>query len=279
MQESLLEVKNLKKYFPVKGSGVLKPRAFVRAVDGVDFSLNEGETLGLVGESGCGKTTVGRLVLRLIRATGGEIYFQGRDISGIKGENLRRLRKDMQPVFQDPYGSLNPRMTVGEIIGEALDIHNIAKDMDKERRVGELLELVGLKPQYKGRYPHQLSGGQRQRIGIARALAVGPKLVVCDEPVSALDVSVQAQIIDLMQDLQQRLGQAYLFIAHDLGLIRHISDRVALMYLGKIVELGPRDQVFTDGASLYAGSLAAARLQACSMVREGLSWKERYQVL
>ena len=258
MQRSMLEIKNLKKYFPVKGSGFLRPRALVKAVDGVSFTLDKGETLGLVGESGCGKSTVGRLILGLIRPTEGEIYFQGRNIPGMDREEIRRMRRDIQLVFQDPYGSLDPRMKAGDIVGEALEIHRIAKGKDKEKRVEELLELVGLKPQYKARYPHQLSGGQRQRIAIARALAVGPRLIVCDEPVSSLDVSVQAQVIDLMQELQQRLGQAYLFISHDLGVIRHISDRVAVMYLGRIVELARRDQVFDRLAHPYTRAMLAA---------------------
>ena len=258
MQRSMLEIKNLKKYFPVKGSGFLRPRALVKAVDGVSFTLDKGETLGLVGESGCGKSTVGRLILGLIRPTEGEIYFQGRNIPGMDSKELRRLKREMQLIFQDPYGSLNPRMTAGDIVGEALEIHRIAKGEDKEKRVEELFELVGLKPQYKARYPNQLSGGQRQRIAIARALAVGPRLIVCDEPVSALDVSVQAQVIDLIQELQQKLGQAYLFISHDLGVIRHISDRVAVMYLGRIVELAHRDQVFDRPAHPYTQAMLAA---------------------
>ena len=258
MQRSMLEIKNLKKYFPVKGSGFLRPRALVKAVDGVSFTLDKGETLGLVGESGCGKSTVGRLILGLIRPTEGEIYFQGRNIPGMDSKELRRLKREMQLIFQDPYGSLNPRMTAGDIVGEALEIHRIAKGEDKEKRVEELFELVGLKPQYKARYPNQLSGGQRQRIAIARALAVGPRLIVCDEPVSALDVSVQAQVIDLIQELQQKLGQAYLFISHDLGVIRHISDRVAVMYLGRIVELAHRDQVFGQPAHPYTRAMLDA---------------------
>jgi oligopeptide transport system ATP-binding protein len=268
MQRSMLEIKNLKKYFPVKGSGFFRPRALVKAVDGVSFTLDKGETLGLVGESGCGKSTVGRLILGLIRPTEGEIFFQGRNIPGMDRKELRLIKRDIQLIFQDPYGSLNPRMTAGDIVGEALEIHRIAKGKDKEKRVEELLELVGLKPQHKARYPHQLSGGQRQRIAIARALAVGPRLIVCDEPVSSLDVSVQAQVIDLMQELQQRLGQAYLFISHDLGVIRHISDRVAVMYLGRIVELAHRDQVFDRPAHPYTQAMLAAA-PAASMHSRG----------
>jgi oligopeptide transport system ATP-binding protein len=258
VRTSMLEVKDLKKYFPVKGPGFLRPKAFVKAVDGVSFTLEEGETLGLVGESGCGKSTLGRLIPGLLPATGGEVLFNGINISGMGRRDLRNIRRDIQLIFQDPYGSLNPRMTVGEIIGEPLKIHGLMKERSSDLRVEELLSLVGLKPPYKRRYPHQLSGGQRQRIGIARALAVGSRLIVCDEPVSALDVSVQAHIIDLMQELQQNLALAYIFITHDLGIIKHISDRVAVMYLGRIVEIAPRDRLFDRPLHPYTQSLLSA---------------------
>jgi oligopeptide transport system ATP-binding protein len=235
---SLLSVQNLKVYFPVK-RGIFQPaHEFVKAVDDVSFSIEPGETLGLVGESGCGKTTLGRAIVRLVHPTAGTISLDGTDITQINGTELRAQRRKLQMIFQDPYGSLNPSMTVEDIVGEALDIHGLAESSAaRQRRVAELLKAVGLEPAYAIRYPHEFSGGQRQRIGIARALAVEPKLIVCDEPVSALDVSVQAQIINLLQDLQQERGIAYLFIAHDLAVVEHISRRVMVMYLGKIVEL------------------------------------------
>src|SRR5581483_8672807 len=220
----------------------------VKAVDGVTFSVKQGETLGLVGESGCGKSTTGRTILQLYRPTEGEVLFRGKDLAKLKGESLRKMRSDMQMIFQDPYASLNPRMTVGDIIAEPLEVHNIAKGKEKKERVQELLAIVGLNPYFVNRYPHEFSGGQRQRIGIARALAVNPDFIVCDEPISALDVSIQAQIINLLGELQEKFGLTYLFIAHDLSVVRHISDRVAVMYLGKIVEL-------TDSRTLYANPL------------------------
>src|ERR671930_689048 len=238
MAEPLLRVKNLKKYFPIRGGLFSREVARVHAVDDISFDIMRGETLGLVGESGCGKSTTGRSILRLIEPTSGEVWFQDKNVTTLDKRSLRALRKEMQIIFQDPYASLNPRMTVGSIIGEALVIHKLAKSRrEREERVVHLLETVGLSADHLRRYPHEFSGGQRQRIGIARALAVSPKLIVCDEPVSALDVSVQAQIINLLEELQAQFGLTYLFIAHDLSVVRHICNRVAVMYLGKFMEL------------------------------------------
>src|ERR1035437_4089976 len=234
---ALLEVKNLKVHFPVKHGLFSRLRAHVKAVDDVSFTIAPGETLGLVGESGCGKTTLGRAIVRLVEPTAGSVLFEGEDITQMRGAELRARRRKLQMIFQDPYGSLNPRMTVEDIVGEALDIHRLAENSSARRkRVIELLQAVGLESLHAQRYPHEFSGGQRQRIGIARALAVEPKLIICDEPVSALDVSVQAQIVNLLQDLEQTHGIAYLFIAHDLAVVEHISKRVMVMYLGKVVE-------------------------------------------
>jgi oligopeptide transport system ATP-binding protein len=258
INEVLLEVKSLKKYFPIKKGIFSKTVAHVKAVDGVDFYVKNGETLGLVGESGCGKSTTGRVILKLLEATEGTVIFQGKDIMTLGKEELQEMRRNMQIIFQDPYASLNPRMTVGDIIGEALDIHRIAKGRKREEKILELLNEVGLRPQHIRRYPHEFSGGQRQRIGIARALALYPRFIVCDEPVSALDVSIQAQIINLMEELQEKFGLTYLFIAHDLSVVKHISDRVAVMYLGKIVELADKDELYESPLHPYTRALLSA---------------------
>ena len=257
-QTPLLEVQDLYKYFPIHAGLMSRHVADVRAVDGVDFKISSGETLGLVGESGSGKTTIGRLVLRLLNETKGSIKFNGHDITKMKRREIRQLRREMQIIFQDPFASLNPRMTVGDIISEPLKIHNIARGKAADARVQELLKLVGLRTYHANRYPHEFSGGQRQRIGIARALAVNPKFIVCDEPVSALDVSIQAQVINLLEDLQQQFGLTYLFIAHDLSVVRHISTRVAVMYVGKIVELANRDELYRNPLHPYTQALLSA---------------------
>jgi len=253
---SLVEVKDLKVHFPVRAGVLQRPVAWVHAVDGISFAVNEGETVGLVGESGCGKTTLGRAILRLYEPTAGEIWFEGRNIARSNGTALRR---HAQMIFQDPYGSLNPRMTVGNILGEVLRVHKLCPNRAAERdRVAELLSAVGLMPEHARRYPHEFSGGQRQRIGIARALAVEPKFIVCDEPVSALDVSVQAQIINLLQELQEKLKLTYLFIAHDLAVVEHISDRVLVMYLGKIVEEATAEDLYAHPLHPYTQALISA---------------------
>ncbi|MBN8874482.1 MAG: dipeptide ABC transporter ATP-binding protein [Rhodospirillales bacterium] len=259
MRAPLLEVENLSRHYAVR-RGLLIPKRVgtVRAVDGVSFSLERGETLALVGESGCGKSTTARLVLRLVEPTTGTIHFQGEDITSMQGEPLRKLRRRMQIVFQDPFASLNPRMTVGAILEEPLIVHDLGDAARRRARVAELLGLVGLAPFHAQRYPHEFSGGQRQRIGIARALAVEPALIVCDEPVSALDVSIQAQVVNLLEDLQRRLGLSYLFIAHDLAVVKHVADRVAVMYLGQIVEIAPKDTLFADPRHPYTRTLLAA---------------------
>jgi oligopeptide transport system ATP-binding protein len=255
----LVQVRHLKKYFPIH-SGLIIQRHVgdVKAVDDVSFDIYQGETLGLVGETGCGKTTVGRTMLRLYEPTSGQIIFEGRDITALREGDLRRTRARMQMIFQDPYASLNPRMTVGSIISAPLDVHGVEKGKKKRERVQELLRMVGLNPDFVNRYPHEFSGGQRQRIGIARALAVNPALIVCDEPISSLDVSIQAQVVNLLEELQAQLGLTYLFIAHDLSMVRHISNRMAVMYLGKIVELADRDEIYTHSLHPYTQALMSA---------------------
>ncbi len=259
MSEALLEVTDLVKHFTVSGGMFGSTTGVVRAIDGVSFSIRRGETLGLVGESGCGKTTTGRCILQLERPTSGSIRFDGAEITGLPQSELRAVRRRMQVIFQDPYSSLNPRMSIGEILAEPIKVHGLVPDKAKrEERVHELLAQVGLLPQHARRYPHQLSGGQRQRVGIARALAMEPSLIICDEPVSALDVSIQAQIINLLEDLQSRLGLTYLFIAHDLSVVRHISDRVAVMYLGKVVEITDRTRLYEEPLHPYTRALLSA---------------------
>lgn len=256
--DGLLVVNNLVKRFPIKGGILGREVAAVQAVQDVSFVIKKGETLGLVGESGCGKSTLGRCVLRLIEPSSGEIYFNGQDVMQMPAEELRRMRRKMQIIFQDPFASLNPRMTVGSIISEPIRIHGLAKGPDITKRVMKLLDLCGLRPEAINRYPHEFSGGQRQRICIARALAVEPDFIVCDEPVSALDVSIQAQIVNLLQDLQKELKLTYLFIAHDLKVVEHISDRVAVMYLGRMAELAPADKLYTHPRHPYTQALFSA---------------------
>ena len=255
---SLLEVRGLEKYFPVRRGLLRRVVGHVKAVDGVSFHLKRKQTLGLVGESGCGKTTAGRTILRLLEPTGGEILFRGRDLALLSRAALRAERRNMQIIFQDPYSSLNPRMTAGAIVGEGLTVHGLARGPELRARVHDLLHRVGLQDEHMDQYPHEFSGGQRQRIGIARALALNPQFIVCDEPVSALDVSIQAQVINLLEDLQEEFELSYLFIAHDLSVVRHISDRVAVMYMGKIVEIGACDELFENALHPYTHALLSA---------------------
>jgi len=257
-QRDLIQVRGLKVHFPVR-SGIFQTEiGTVKAVDGIDFEIRRGETLGLVGESGCGKSTTGRALIRLRDPTEGTVTFDGIELGKLKPEALRKMRRRMQIIFQDPYGSLDPRMTVGSTIAEPIETHNLAKGNQRRERIADLLRIVGLDPKYVSRYPHEFSGGQRQRIGVARALAVEPEFIVCDEPISALDVSIQAQVLNLLTDLRNQLGLTYLFIAHDLSVVKHISDRVAVMYLGKIVELGPPDVMYAQPGHPYTRALLSA---------------------
>ena len=258
-KEVLISVHDLKKYFPItKGIIFQRHVGDIKAVDGLTFDIYKGETLGLVGESGCGKSTTGRAILQLQRPTGGEVLYEGTDLVKLKGEDMRKMRRNVQMIFQDPYASLNPRMTVGNIVAEPLEVHNIAKGKAAQERVQELLQVVGLNPYFVNRYPHEFSGGQRQRIGVARALAVNPNFIVADEPISALDVSIQAQVINLLEELQEKYDLTYLFISHDLSAVRHISDRIAVMYLGWIVELADRDALYKNPLHPYTKALLSA---------------------
>ena len=256
--EVLLQVDDLKMHFPIYRGVFQRQVGAVRAVDGVSFDVRRGETLGLVGESGCGKSTTGRTILQLYKPTAGEVIFDGTDLVHLKGEQMRQMRRRMQMIFQDPYASLNPRMTVAQLVGEPLMVHNVATGAEINERVEHLLEVVNLNPAFAGRYPHEFSGGQRQRIGVARALALQPSFIICDEPISALDVSIQAQVVNLLEELQAQFNLTYLFIAHDLSMVRHISDRVAVMYLGVIVELATRDELYSKPLHPYTQALLSA---------------------
>ncbi|MBI3173516.1 MAG: dipeptide ABC transporter ATP-binding protein [Chloroflexi bacterium] len=256
--EILLKVEDLKMHFPIYRGVFQRQVGAVRAVDGISFDVYRGETLGLVGESGCGKSTTGRTILQLYKPTDGQIHFEGADLVTLHGEEMRRMRRKMQMIFQDPYASLNPRMTVEQIVGEPLMVHNVATGKEIEERVKHLLELVGLNPAFSTRYPHEFSGGQRQRVGVARALALQPSFIICDEPISALDVSIQAQVVNLLEELQEQFNLTYLFIAHDLSMVRHISKRVAVMYLGVIVELTDRDELYSSPLHPYTQALLSA---------------------
>ncbi len=274
-EEQLLQVKNVKKHYPISRGLFGRQVGVVKAVDGVSLEIRRGETLGLVGESGCGKSTLGRVILGLEPPTEGEVIFDGRNVRSLEGEKLQELRKRMQVIFQDPYSSLNPRQTVGRIIGEGMVIHGMGTAAERRERVHRLMEVVGLRPEQFSRYPHEFSGGQRQRIGIARALAVNPELVVCDEPLSALDVSIQAQVINLLEDLQSEFGLTYLFISHDLSVVRHISDRVAVMYLGQIVEFAQTEELFENPCHPYTRAL----LDAVPVMNPGRAGRRRKRVI
>ena len=256
--QALVQVENLRMHFPILQGILRRQVGAIKAVDGLNFDIYKRETLALAGESGCGKSTTGRLILQLYRATEGRVVFAGQDLTKLSGERLRRMRPRMQMIFQDPQASLNPRMTVGSIVAEPLQEHGLSSGQTKQQRVEELLDAVGLNPSHANRYPHEFSGGQRQRIGIARALALNPEFIVCDEPIAALDVSIQAQVVNLLEDLQEKLGLTYLFISHDLSMIRHMADRVAIMYLGKIMELGPSDMVYGEPLHPYTKALLSA---------------------
>jgi oligopeptide transport system ATP-binding protein len=272
--EVLLRVENLKKYFPIHRGVFQKHVGDVKAVDGVNFEVYKGETLGLVGESGCGKTTTGRTIIRIYEPTEGSVFFEGKDITKIKSREMRELRRSMQMIFQDPYASLNPRMSVQRIVGEPLEVFHLANKEERKERVVRLLDLVGLTGDFLGRYPHEFSGGQRQRIGLARSLALNPSLIICDEPISALDVSIQAQVVNLLEDLQEQLGLTYIFIAHDLSMVRHISNRVAVMYLGKIVELTDRKTLYANPLHPYTEALLSA-----IPVPDPIVEKQRHRIL
>ena len=256
--DTLLRVEDLEMHFPIYRGVFQRKVGAVRAVDGVTFDIKRGETLGLVGESGCGKSTTGRTILQLYKPTNGNVHFEGSNLLKLKGEEMRQMRRKMQMIFQDPYASLNPRMTVGQLVGEPLMVHNIATATEIKERVDHLLEIVGLNPAFESRYPHEFSGGQRQRIGVARALALQPSFIICDEPISALDVSIQAQVVNLLEDLQEQFNLTYIFIAHDLSMVKHISDRVAVMYLGIFVELAERDELYSAPLHPYTQALLSA---------------------
>jgi oligopeptide/dipeptide ABC transporter ATP-binding protein len=260
-KERLIEVNNLKKYFPVKKSSFMGKSQYLKAVDDVSFYINEGETLGLVGESGCGKSTTGRSIIRLFDITGGQILYRGKDIAKLKESDLRPYRRKMQVIFQDPYASLNPTLTVKDIISEPLDVYHIGSKKERQERTLELLEKVGLGKNHLDRYPHEFSGGQRQRIGIARALSINPEFILCDEPISALDVSIQAQVVNMLEDLQNEMGLTYLFIAHDLSMVRHISHRIGVMYLGKLIEIGKSDEIYNNPLHPYTQALLSSVLE------------------